>query len=396
MGDVLRAVNRRGPKKRAEEPRGHWSPTGVTAAVLGATAVIGGLYAAKRIVELVQKGSDMTNDGQEMQPLTKVESKKAADYGRELPNRPIGNSEYEIRQRVLLETLAEFESASGQYHEIAQRNLAGWAKDASKVTPGACVVHVTPGDWGEVTLEMTKRYGTCFAALNMANAYGPGGGYTEGMVAQEENMFRRTDCHFSLDRSTLKPGFERYKDDHSDLLNARDGRVYLDMNPRVCIRGREQRDTAGLGYAWLPGSDVFPFYELRAAAVDLRPKGEGYDHAETEKRIAAQFETLRASNVRHVVLSAFGCGAFMNPASEVAKAYHEALAARHQHFDVVVFAIFNAGYGPSNFEPFHDAFQHWTAKQGAGGKHSILYTSDDEAAPHAEQREFEKWSTEGP
>jgi hypothetical protein len=28
-----------------------------------------------------------------------------------------------------------------------------------------------------------------YAALNMANAYSPGGGYTDGMVAQEENMY---------------------------------------------------------------------------------------------------------------------------------------------------------------------------------------------------------------
>ena len=45
--------------------------------------------------------------------------------------------------------------------------------------------------------------GTLFASLNMANAYGPGGGYTHGMVAQEENMFRRTDCHFSLRREDI-------------------------------------------------------------------------------------------------------------------------------------------------------------------------------------------------
>lgn len=406
MGDVLRAVHRRAPKKRAEEPRGHWSPARASAAVLGGTALIGGgLYAAKRLVELyspespksgpqkeerAKRVSRMVHDGresplnggvQETQPLTKVESKKAADYGCILPNKPLGNSEYEIRQRVLLETLAAFENADGKYHALAQGNLEGWAKDASKITPGACVVQVLSGDWGDVTLSMTKRYGTCFAALNMANADFPGGGYTKGMVAQEENMFRRTDCHFSLDRRTLQPGFERYNKDHSDLLNARNGRVYLDTSPRACIRGREQRHE-DLGYAWLEDTEVFPFFELRAAAIDLRQiNGKDqkvYDHAETQRRVAAQFETLRAASVRHVVLSAFGCGAFENPAGEVAKAYREALAARHQHFDVVVFAIFDAGYGPNNFGPFDDAFRDWNATQGAGGKHPVLYTSEDE------------------
>ena len=31
-----------------------------------------------------------------------------------------------------------------------------------------------------------SRFGTAFAVLNMANAYGPGGGYMDGMAAQEE------------------------------------------------------------------------------------------------------------------------------------------------------------------------------------------------------------------
>lgn len=43
---------------------------------------------------------------------------------------------------------------------------------------------------------VTKEHGKVFAVLNMANAYVAGGGYVEGMPAQEENMFRRTDCHY--------------------------------------------------------------------------------------------------------------------------------------------------------------------------------------------------------
>ena len=53
---------------------------------------------------------------------------------------------------------------------------------------------VLPGDWGDVTLALTKRHGRTFAVLNMANAYSFGGGYAHGQVAQEENRFRRTDC----------------------------------------------------------------------------------------------------------------------------------------------------------------------------------------------------------
>ena len=43
-----------------------------------------------------------------------------------------------------------------------------------------------------MTHTLTKEYGVTFAALNMANAFSPGGGYAAGLVAQEENMFHRT------------------------------------------------------------------------------------------------------------------------------------------------------------------------------------------------------------
>ena len=115
-----------------------------------------------------------------------------------------------------------------------------------------------------------------FAALNMANAFVPGGGYVEGMPAQEENMFRRTDCHFSIGRQSLDER-QRYRQEVTALLEGADGRVYLDADkPRVCIRGAEERDRDDLGYQWLADEDVFPFLELRSAALDLR-SGRSYD-----------------------------------------------------------------------------------------------------------------------
>ena len=278
------------------------------------------------------------------------------------------------RQKVLLDTLTALEEASptAKYHTLAQLNLRRWHEQAvsSGVTPTAagkllppsssCKVIVRAGDWGEVALLLTKELGKTFAVLNMANAVGPGGGYTHGMVAQEENMFRRTDCHFSLDRSYIEPTTEEYVSRMSSLLEARDGRVYLDTDhPRVCIRGPEQRGTPDLGYAWLADADVFPFYELRAAAVDLRDGRRSFSEEETARRVRAQLDTLVAAGIRHAVLSAFGCGAFMNPAGRVAAVYASELRRRTADFDVVAFAIFHAGYGPDNFAPFEAAFDSW-------------------------------------
>ena len=66
------------------------------------------------------------------------------------------------------------------------------------------------------------------------------------------------------------------------------------------------------------------------------------------------------------MLSAFGCGAFLNPAARVAAIYREELSKRATRFDVIAFAIFNAGYGPNNFEPFRVVFEDWPEGEPTG------------------------------
>ena len=268
-----------------------------------------------------------------------------------------GRAEYVQRRIVLAETLAVFERAPSpdHYHRLAATNLQRWAEqsDAPELR-GA--VEVLPGDWGEVTGELTREHGACFAVLNMANAYTPGGAYIEGTAAQEENMFRRTDCHFRVDDSELDHRGDRYRPKMTRLLSAVDGRVYLDTErPRVCIRGPEERGQPGLGYEWLAEEDIFPFFELRAAAQNLRRTGR-FDEANAMARIEAQLDTLIEAGIRYAVLSAFGCGAFRNPPDLVSSFYRQAIEARREHFALIAFAIFHPGYGPDNYSPFAETF----------------------------------------
>lgn len=261
------------------------------------------------------------------------------------------------RRRILRETIAAFEAADppDRYHRLAAANLDRWRR-ASPRRVERLETHVLPGDWGDVAQAMTRTYGECFAVLNMANAYSPGGAYVEGAIAQEENMFRRTDCHFRVGDDEYDAAIDEYRPHMTALLEAKGGVVYLDTeHPRVCIRGPEDRSRSDLGYPWLGDDDVFPFFELRAAAVDLRD-GSRYDAAEMRRRIAAQLDTLRGHGIRHAVLGAFGCGAFENPADRVAAIYREEVAARAEAFSVIAFAIFHAGYGRDNYTPFAGAF----------------------------------------
>lgn len=275
----------------------------------------------------------------------------------EAERRGFGGAEARRRRAVLRETVEAFERVRppDRYHRLAAENLARW-RDSSVLGESRLRVDVLPEDWGDVARALTRELGVCFAVLNMANAYVPGGAYVEGAIAQEENMFRRTDCHFRIDPAAVDAGLDRSRPEMTELLNGRTGTVYLDIDrPRVCIRGAEDRRRADLGYPWLPDDQIFPFYELRAAAQDLRD-GSAFDAADARCRISAQLDTLRNHGVRHAVLSAFGCGAFGNPASEVAAIYRDELTARQSDFSRVAFAIYAAGYGPDNFTPFASVF----------------------------------------
>jgi uncharacterized protein (TIGR02452 family) len=125
--------------------------------------------------------------------------------------------------------------------------------------------------------------------------------------------------------------------------------------PRVCIRGAEELARDDLGYPWLADDGVFAFYELRAAAQNCS-RGQRFDVAEARRRIDAQLDTLVAGGIRHAVLGAFGCGAFANPAQVVAALYRDSITERWAHFSHIVFAVYDAGYGPDNFTPFAEAF----------------------------------------
>jgi len=272
-----------------------------------------------------------------------------------------GNPAFVRRVEVLHETLARLGSSERrrELRVLALDNLDRWRQEASSSSAARShvlceseVVRVMPVDWGDTTLNLTMEFGRTFAVLNMANAYVAGGGYVEGCPAQEENMFRRTDCHFFVDEKEFDQRADRYYRECTDLLNGVPGRVFLDVQePRVCFRAGEDSRRPDLGYELLLPELVFPFFELRSAAVDLRG-GKRFSRSECYKRVKAQLDTLIENKVRHVVLSAFGCGAFLNPAHEVALCYREALEGCRQHFDCVAFAIFYPGYGPDNFTPF--------------------------------------------
>ena len=80
--------------------------------------------------------------------------------------------------------------------------------------------------------------------------------------------------------------------------------------------------------------------------------------ANTRRRIEAQLHTLQDNGVKYVVLSAFGCGAFQNPPTEIAALYRSVISQMFKDFHVIAFAIVAPGYGPDdNFDMFEKEFE---------------------------------------
>jgi ADP-ribosylglycohydrolase len=247
------------------------------------------------------------------------------------------------RHKILKNTLEEFvkKDTNGisnleKYTNKSIDNVVEWSKSKSSIHKK---VEIFSGDWGEITLDVTRKYGNIYAVLNMANAYTVGGGYVEGMSAQEENMWRRSSCHFYAPKA--------YDDKKTNLINGVKGLVELDMKPRVCIKGQEDQgivNSLPTGYELLKDTEYFPFWELKAAADDLRndPKpNKPYDNDSMDRKIKAQFDTMKQNKVRHCVLSAFGCGAFGNPSIFVAPLYKKHILEYINDFDHIVFAIYD-------------------------------------------------------
>jgi len=274
-----------------------------------------------------------------------------------------------IRAEIFQETKSFFEQkkCNDTTCEQALHNLSRWNREAKEregsmpyINDSKTVVLI---DNNVDSLDMAKYiamiYGVLPTVLNFANKDTIGGGCVSGASAQEENMFRRSNCWACIrqeERDSTNP--RRYNTRMARQLEAKDApRVYLDTQQiRVGVRGRETHEKAAkdIGYKWLHKTQWFPFYELRAAAWDLaKIQMDAKTITEdADRRIEAQFQTLIYNNIEFVVLGAFWCGAFQNPPEIIASIYFEKIAKYKHHFKVIAFPII---WSDTNFDTFNSA-----------------------------------------
>ncbi len=185
------------------------------------------------------------------------------------------------------------------------------------------------------------------AVLSFANAYSPGGGVTRGAMAQEECLCRSSNLYSALTLPYLIRNY--YK--HNAKTTGDMGTDAVIYSPGVTVFKSDDALP-------VPLAEPFQVDVLTCAAPYVNPDRKKPIPLEKLEdtfihRIRNILEVAAANGADHLVLGAFGCGAFNNPPDLVAGCFLDLLVDKgyRDHFKRVVFAIKGGG---RNYEVFRD------------------------------------------
>ena len=218
---------------------------------------------------------------------------------------------------------------------------AGFCASARTVKSTEWNVKVVEGS----TLDSARLYAEGrVAALNFANPYEPGGGVTRGARAQEECLCRCSNLYRVLATEPLAESYYIWHQKHTDYLFS-DKVIYT---PEIQVIKSDD-------YAPLETPFVLDVISC-AAPYNIRNFDRELLRATYESRITNILEAAIEHDADTVVLGAFGCGAFHNPAELMAGAFCEILGGReyYKYFKSVVFAILNTNRFKSNLTVFEE------------------------------------------
>lgn len=171
---------------------------------------------------------------------------------------------------------------------------------------------------------------TNIMVLNLASSYCPGGGVAKGAVAQEEDLFRKTNYFLSLERKFYP----------IPLTSV----IYTDKVHIIKDGNFEDLD--------------YPFHvSMLAAAAIKNPTLINGRYAQSDYNIMRQtIENIFKVGYLHgketLVLGALGCGAYYNPPLIIISIFNEFLKKYDGCFKNIVFAVYSTR--DDNFRLFNE------------------------------------------
>lgn len=213
------------------------------------------------------------------------------------------------------------------------------------------------------------------AVLNMARKDKPGGFVEHGAQAQEEDLCRSTTLLAGLKGVERRQGGQYRIPEHGTILS----------NGVQIIRGSENE-----GYPFI---DPVSIDVISSASYNSnRAHGSGYDRPNndrdfeegTKEKIRAILRTAARNRNDHLILSAFGCGAYRNDPEVMSRLFHEVLNSADGEFrglfKSITFAITGRPQSapqapgrpalpPTNFQAFQERFQPSPPQQSPPVRH---------------------------
>ncbi|MDO4649557.1 MAG: TIGR02452 family protein [Eubacteriales bacterium] len=200
--------------------------------------------------------------------------------------------------------------------------------------------------------------GKKIAVMNFANAFHAGGGVTRGASAQEECLCRCSTLYPLLYRRSLRDSYYKH---HHDLNTSKASDSLIYTEGVVICKTDDDHPKRMVQEDWVK-VDV-----ITIAAPDLRTKSNMYaaivgngsfmNNAELfgyhVKRAIHMLTVAASKGADILVLGAFGCGAFQNDPSVVARAYKVALEEFPKVFDKIEFAVYCSPRDQRNYDEFH-------------------------------------------
>ncbi len=190
------------------------------------------------------------------------------------------------------------------------------------------------------------------AVLNFANAYSPGGGVTQGVMAQEECLCRSSSLYAALTlpyiiKNYYKANQKNTGDMGTDAVIYSPGVVVFKTDDPVPenMTPRFQVDVITCAAPYLDPARARKYREDKLREV-------------LEGRIRNILEAAAANGADYLVLGAFGCGVFNNPPELVAGVFRALLLDRGygRYFKKTVFAVKADDEGAPNLRAFREAF----------------------------------------
>jgi uncharacterized protein (TIGR02452 family) len=179
-----------------------------------------------------------------------------------------------------------------------------------------CNIKIFNDDTLNITKQLYDETKSNILVLNMASEYRAGGGVENGAMAQEEELFRRSNYFVSLTQNFYPiKDFEGIYTKNVTILK---DEYYQPMTPFQCS-----------------------FIAIAGLRKPILRNGKynSIDRDIMYKKIDNIFKIAIINNHKNLVLGALGCGVFANPPEEVADIFNELCQKYFRYFDNIYFAI---------------------------------------------------------